>query len=215
MASAVGLDQQPSVLPISQSLSVQPNDNRNVLRHSPAGERERAGAGALRRLFGHNRPVLPCAPHRRAPSGVGGARAAGERVPVQTAGEGGQHTRGETGHPQRPRHGVLLDRRSLGNADSRGQGARAVVCVRLKGLGGRIHTLHRRVDARRRGSINIADPEGVQMPERAACTHVQRALHALILDDNVSAAGYLRRALRCLEEGSRRDAGRDCAIATW
>jgi hypothetical protein len=38
------------------------------------------------------------------------------------------------------------------------------------------------------------------MPECAAHTHVQRALHALILDDNISAAGYLRRALSCLEE---------------
>jgi hypothetical protein len=38
------------------------------------------------------------------------------------------------------------------------------------------------------------------MPECAAHTNVQRALHALILDDNVGAAGYLRRALCCLEE---------------
>ena len=36
--------------------------------------------------------------------------------------------------------------------------------------------------------------------ECAAHTHVQRALHALILDDHIGAAGYLRRALRCLEE---------------
>jgi hypothetical protein len=42
------------------------------------------------------------------------------------------------------------------------------------------------------------------MPESAAAhTNVQRALHALILDDNISAAGYLRRALYFLEEGSR------------
>jgi len=39
------------------------------------------------------------------------------------------------------------------------------------------------------------------MPESAAAhTNVQRALHALILEDNVSAAGYLRRALFFLEE---------------
>ncbi len=48
------------------------------------------------------------------------------------------------------------------------------------------------------------------MPEFAtAHTHVQRALHALILEDGTGAAGYLRRALTCLEEeeggvGSRR-----------
>ena len=40
-----------------------------------------------------------------------------------------------------------------------------------------------------------------EMPESAAAhTNVQRALHALILEDNVSAAGYLRRALFFLEE---------------
>jgi hypothetical protein len=39
------------------------------------------------------------------------------------------------------------------------------------------------------------------MPECAtAHTHVQRALHALILEDSTGAAGYLRRALCCLEE---------------
>ena len=38
------------------------------------------------------------------------------------------------------------------------------------------------------------------MPEcNAAHTNVQRALHSLILDDNISAAGYLRRALYFLE----------------
>ena len=39
------------------------------------------------------------------------------------------------------------------------------------------------------------------MPECAAHTNVQRALHALILEDNISAAGYLRRALCYLEGG--------------
>ena len=40
-----------------------------------------------------------------------------------------------------------------------------------------------------------------QMPECAAHTNVQRALHALILEDNIGAAGYLRRALCYLEGG--------------
>jgi hypothetical protein len=38
------------------------------------------------------------------------------------------------------------------------------------------------------------------MPECMAHTHVQWALHSLILEDNTSAVGYLRRALSCLEE---------------
>ena len=42
------------------------------------------------------------------------------------------------------------------------------------------------------------------MPECAAHTNVQRALHALILEDNISAAGYLRRALCYLEEENKR-----------
>lgn len=50
-------------------------------------------------------------------------------------------------------------------------------------------------------SIKAAASSVFTMPECAAHTHVQRALHALILEDNNSAAGYLRRALFCLEEG--------------
>jgi hypothetical protein len=42
------------------------------------------------------------------------------------------------------------------------------------------------------------------MPECVAHTNVQRALHALILEDNISAAGYLRRALCYLDEENKR-----------
>jgi hypothetical protein len=40
------------------------------------------------------------------------------------------------------------------------------------------------------------------MPEHRAQTHVQRALHSLLLDDEQSAAVYLLRALSTLRQGS-------------
>jgi hypothetical protein len=45
------------------------------------------------------------------------------------------------------------------------------------------------------------------MPECAAHTNVQRALHALILDDYMSAAGYLRRALSHIEKEGKKGGG--------
>ena len=48
-------------------------------------------------------------------------------------------------------------------------------------------------------SINGVPPHPL-MQECQAHTYVQRALHALILEDNTSAVVYLRRALCCLEE---------------
>ena len=51
--------------------------------------------------------------------------------------------------------------------------------------------------------MGIADT----MPECAAHTKVQRALHALILDDYMSAAGYLRRALSHIEKEGKKGGG--------
>jgi len=51
--------------------------------------------------------------------------------------------------------------------------------------------------------MGIADT----MPECAAHTNVQRALHALILDDHISAAGYLKRALSHIEKEGKKGGG--------
>ena len=68
-----------------------------------------------------------------------------------------------------------------------------------------LHPLHHRFTMQRpaiigEASINAGALSSFTMPESAAAhTNVQRALHSLLLDDNISAAGYLRRALYFLE----------------
>jgi hypothetical protein len=66
----------------------------------------------------------------------------------------------------------------------------------------------------KKASIKAADLMNSTMPECAAHTNVQRALHALILEDKTSAVGYLRRALNHLERetSSISKAGKRCKI---
>ena len=65
-----------------------------------------------------------------------------------------------------------------------------------------------------KASIKAAGSMNSTMPECAAHTNVQRALHALILEDKIGAVGYLRRALNHLEKdvSSVSKSGKRCRI---